>query len=75
MFVAGWRHALRSEWPFITIIIIIINSSLPDAGYGLGLDLAVDYPGEKVTGELRTHVSSLTLHSPLVPNLPLPHSL
>ena len=22
MFVAGWRHALRSEWPFITIIII-----------------------------------------------------
>ena len=22
MFVAGWRHALRSEWPFI----IIINS-------------------------------------------------
>ena len=24
MFVAGWRHALRSEWPFIIIIIIII---------------------------------------------------
>ena len=23
VFVAGWRHALRSEWPFITIIIII----------------------------------------------------
>ena len=23
VFVAGWRHALRSEWPFI---IIIINS-------------------------------------------------
>ena len=22
VFVAGWRHALRSEWPFITIIII-----------------------------------------------------
>ena len=21
MFVAGWRHALRSEWPFIIIII------------------------------------------------------
>ena len=20
MFVAGWRHALRSEWPFIFII-------------------------------------------------------
>ena len=20
MFVAGWRHALRSEWPFIIII-------------------------------------------------------
>ena len=25
VFVAGWRHALRSEWPFIIIIIIIIN--------------------------------------------------
>ena len=24
MFVAGWRHALRSEWPFIIIIIITI---------------------------------------------------
>ena len=23
VFVAGWRHALRSEWPFIIIIIII----------------------------------------------------
>ena len=23
VFVAGWRHALRSEWPFIVIIIII----------------------------------------------------
>ena len=22
MFVAGWRHALRSEWPYIIIIII-----------------------------------------------------
>ena len=22
MFVAGWRHALWSEWPFIIIIII-----------------------------------------------------
>ena len=21
MFIAGWRHALRSEWPFIIIII------------------------------------------------------
>ena len=21
MFVTGWRHALRSEWPFIIIII------------------------------------------------------
>ena len=21
VFVAGWRHALRSEWPFIIIII------------------------------------------------------
>ena len=23
VFVTGWRHALRSEWPFIIIIIII----------------------------------------------------
>ena len=23
VFVAGWRHALRSEWPFIIIIIIV----------------------------------------------------
>ena len=22
--VAGWRHALRSEWPFIVIVIVII---------------------------------------------------
>ena len=25
MFVAGWRHALRSEWPFIIIIITNMN--------------------------------------------------
>ena len=24
VFVAGWRHALRSEWPFIIIIIITV---------------------------------------------------
>ena len=24
VFVAGWRHALRSEWPFISIIIFSI---------------------------------------------------
>ena len=33
VFVAGWRHALRSEWPFIIIIIIIIrhqDSPRPD---------------------------------------------
>ena len=24
VFVAGWRHALRSEWPFIIIINIVI---------------------------------------------------
>ena len=22
VFVAGWKHALRSEWPFIIIIIV-----------------------------------------------------
>ena len=25
VFVAGWRHALRSEWPFIIIIIIYVE--------------------------------------------------
>ena len=25
VFVAGWRHALRSEWPFIIIIIISVG--------------------------------------------------
>ena len=24
VFVAGWRHALRSEWPFIIIIIKVV---------------------------------------------------
>ena len=24
VFIAGWRHALRSEWPFIIIIVIIM---------------------------------------------------
>ena len=24
VFVAGWRHAVRSEWPFIIIIIMIM---------------------------------------------------
>ena len=27
VFVAGWRHGLRSEWPFI---IIIINEMISD---------------------------------------------
>ena len=26
VFVAGWRHALRSEWPFIIIIITVVVS-------------------------------------------------
>ena len=26
VFIAGWRHALRSEWPFIIFIIIITQS-------------------------------------------------
>ena len=31
VFVAGWRHALRSEWPFIIIILYIyvrINTAI-----------------------------------------------
>ena len=27
VFVAGWRHALRSEWPFIIIIITVYNGN------------------------------------------------
>ena len=26
VFVAGWRHALRSEWPFMIIISISVHS-------------------------------------------------
>ena len=30
VFVAGWRHALRSEWPFIIIIIhVLVYQSIP----------------------------------------------
>ena len=29
MFVAGWRHALRSEWPFIIIILLIVCTQDP----------------------------------------------
>ena len=33
VFVAGWRHALRSEWPFI---IIIIMRDVKDMGQQMG---------------------------------------
>ena len=45
MFVAGWRHALRSEWPFIIIIIIIIlghGSCHGVRGEGGGVATALD---------------------------------
>ena len=29
VFVAGWRHALRSEWPFIIIIIYVMIARSP----------------------------------------------
>ena len=31
VFVAGWRHALRSEWPFIIIIIntLLYHQNIP----------------------------------------------
>ena len=29
VFVAGWRHVLRSEWPFISIIIYILLLGAP----------------------------------------------
>ena len=36
MFVADWRHALRSEWPFIIIIIITeFGQDVFDAGASL----------------------------------------
>ena len=38
VFVAGWRHALRSERPFIIIIIVIIYAS-GDLGPCFGLAL------------------------------------
>ena len=28
MFVAGWRHALRSEWPFIIINLLLYYAKL-----------------------------------------------
>ena len=39
VFVAVWRHAIRSEWPFIVIIIIILLINTRSQ------DLAWDYPG------------------------------
>ena len=33
VFVSGWRHALRSEWPFIIIIIIITQCIEPNTVY------------------------------------------
>ena len=47
MVVAGWRHALRSEWPFIIIIIIIILSTLLLAFVvgGLGFEFSVFVAG------------------------------
>ena len=45
VFVAGWRHALRSEWPFIIIITgWCVSVSQPPAEVCL-TDLAWDYPG------------------------------
>ena len=38
VFVAGWRHALRSEWPFIIIIVI-----------GPGVMLIYNYYGSTMT--------------------------
>ena len=37
VFVAGWRHALRKEWPFIIINIIIMYIE----DLGLGEDVVV----------------------------------
>ena len=43
VFVAGWRHALRSEWPFIIIIIIIrtdfrnLSAFVPEQHLAMGM--------------------------------------
>ena len=29
MFVAGWRHDLRSEWPFIIILLLLRGNIAP----------------------------------------------
>ena len=34
VFVAGWRHALRREWPCIIIIIIVVRVAKLRSGYG-----------------------------------------
>ena len=51
VFVAGWRHALRSEWPFI---IIIITRMLNYPGLCLGL-----WVGLK--GHLIYHIGARTM--------------
>ena len=33
VFVAGWRHALRSEWPFIIIIITVTHQQQQQEEY------------------------------------------
>ena len=50
MFVAGWRHALRSEWPFITIIIITTYYFRMS---GLLLCIFVLKPWAKAGGEVK----------------------
>ena len=46
VFVAGWRHALRSEWPFIILLLltVVVSECQPPAEVCL-TDLAWDYPG------------------------------
>ena len=46
VFVAGWRHALRSEWPFI--IIIINTSTVLESLYGVSACLGINPDSETV---------------------------
>ena len=66
LFIAGWRHALRSEWPFI--IIIIIEAQAQGAQLGtfhksclrqmLGLHCGPDVPS---TAELLARTSQTSI--------------
>ena len=47
MFVAGWRHALRSEWPFILSLLLLLLWDVKDMGQQIGFpSLEWNWPKE-----------------------------